>query len=125
MLIKRNGSTRLVILIGKWAVKVPKVPNSWYHFLYAILQNLNERNTWHWNSGRYEQGKSHLLCPVIWCSMGGWVLIMRRALPISRAIFESESALSEHSKYFPGDDDICNYGLINGKIVKVDYGSLK
>lgn len=32
--------------------------------------------------------------------------------------------ISEHKKYFPGDDTMSNYGMIDGGIVKIDYGQL-
>ena len=31
---------------------------------------MNEDKTWKWNTGTYEKGKGHLLCPVVWSSWG-------------------------------------------------------
>jgi hypothetical protein len=120
--IERRGVTRIVILTNRYAIKIPK-PKIWNHFLRGILANISEKRTWRWNSGEYEEGFSHLLCPVVWCSWGGWILVMERARPLSRADWEWVT-VPEHKKHFPGDDTMSNYGWMEGRVVKIDYGEL-
>lgn len=78
MKVLLSGCTRIVIVLNNVVVKVSK-PYIWRHFLSGLIANISERNTWRWNSGKYEDGKSHLLCPVVWASRGGWILVMKRA----------------------------------------------
>lgn len=132
-----SGCTRIVFIFKTFVVKIPNFRYSWDHFLKGILGNINESRTWKWNSGKYESGKSHLLCPVIWCSWGGWVLIMKRAdtesyerwvrslPPISNTEDCVESNKMFYSQWITaglgGDDKADNYGYLNGQIVKIDY----
>jgi hypothetical protein len=120
-----RGCTRIVLLTKNHAIKLPNFRHSWQVFLMGLVANLNEKHTWQWNSGRYEQGRSHLLCPVTWCSWGGWVLVMKRAVPC-RWLDEGGEDI-DFSKWvvegLGGDDKPANYGTLDGRIVKLDYGS--
>ncbi len=78
MRISLHGTTRIVILCGRVAIKIPNFTRSWLHFLKGVVGNMMECQTWRWNSGKFEEGKSRLLCPVLFMSWGGWMLIMRR-----------------------------------------------
>lgn len=117
MRIDRKGITRTVFLIGDYAIKIPNFRYQWNHFLQGLLANINEAKTWRLN-------KSELLCPVIWASWGGWILVMRRAVPCKWLDEGGEEI--DYSKWivegFGGDDKPCNYGIINGKTIKLDYG---
>jgi hypothetical protein len=123
MMIK-TGITRIVFVLETRVVKIPNFFYSWQSFLRGILANISEGQTWRWNSGKYERGKSHLLCPVILTSWGGWILIMRKA---ETAIFYEDGRefdFSKHIAEFPGDDKPSNYGFLEGRLVKIDYGQL-
>lgn len=91
-------------------------------FIKGILANMYENNLWTYNSGIWDSSISHLICPVVWCSWGGWILIMRKAAPLTKQQYY-ESDISEHERYFPGDAGPSNYGLLDGRIVKIDYGN--
>jgi len=128
MRIDDSGCTRVVLVFESYVLKIPRFTYSWSHFLKGLLANMQERDCWKWNSGKYEKGDSHLLCPVIWGSWGGWLLIMKRA-DVKRHLDE---VYKEKRKYcyatiinagFGGDDKPENYGYLNNKLVKVDYGS--
>lgn len=124
-IILKRGVTRCVILIGKFAIKIPNFTHSWFHFLKGLVGNINEKQTWRWNSGKYEKGTSHLLCPVIWCSWGGWLLVMRRAKLLSSEEWDAMPYYTDqHREYFIGDDTISNYGVLDDRLVKLDYGEL-
>lgn len=121
-LVSLNGVTRVVITWRGVAIKFPK-PKKWANFLRGLIANINERDTWKFNSGKYERGHSRLLAPVIWCSWGGWILLMERAtLPTEQQWHEGGLCIQDHIKHFKGDDNIENYGFIKERLVKIDYG---
>lgn len=119
--INRNGCTRIVFIFKKIVVKIPNFTYSWEHFLKGLIANIHESKCWKYNSGKFETGLSSLLCPVLWCSYGGWILIMKKAKVLTDLEF-IESDISEHIKHFAGDDKSDSYGWINDNIVKIDYG---
>ncbi len=123
MRINRKGVTRIVIEFEKVVVKIPNFLYQWDHFLKGIIGNINEYKTWKYNSGKLESGKSYLLCPVVWCSLGGWILVMKKAFPLTRDQWEN-TYIPEHKKHFPGDDTMSNYGTFENRLVKIDYGEL-
>lgn len=123
MKLSRTGVTRLVFVLNDRVIKIPNFTCQWSHFLSGLLANMRESKGWKWNSGVYERGYSRLLCPVIWASWGGWILVMKRVDYIMTWEDEGKYDISEHINQFPGDDKIVNYGLLSGKVVKFDYGS--
>lgn len=124
MKINTIGTTRIVIVLKNIVVKIPNFTFCWTNFVQGILANINENETWKYNSGQYESGKSHLLCPVKWCSWGGWILIMEK---VDELITEDNCHswdCSKHKECFGGDDTISNYGVLQGRLVKIDYANL-
>lgn len=125
MRINLKGITRIVIEFKNVVVKIPRFTFSWNHFLRGLIANMDERDTWRWNSGKFEKGRSHLLCPVLWCSWGGWILIMPKAETFTAEDWpELYGVIWEHREAFAGDDNYSNYGLYKGMIVKIDYADL-
>lgn len=124
MRIDRKGCTRLVFIFKNIVIKVPNFTCQWNLFLRGLLANMQEDQTWRWNSGVNEGGNSHLLCPVIWCSWGGWILVMKKA-----EVFDMDAPhdIIDYQIWrtagFGGDDKPCNYGMLEGRVVKIDYGS--
>jgi len=117
------GVTRIVFVFKSFVVKIPR-PGIWSHFLKGLIGNIHEAQTWKWNSGKYESGKSYLLCPVVWAAWGGWILIMKRAEILTEDQFSKEN-IEPHMIWFDGDDKSNNYGYYKGRLVKVDYGELE
>lgn len=76
MKINRKGATRIVFVFDKIVIKIPNFTCQWDHFLMGLLSNIQENKLWKWNTGKFESGRSKYLCPVKWCSFGGWFLIM-------------------------------------------------
>jgi hypothetical protein len=115
--VNRQGCTRIVLLVGEYAIKLPNALHGWPLFLQGLLANINERKTW-------TASHSELLCPVLWSSWGGWLLVMRRAVPC-RWLDEGGEEI-DYSRWivegFGGDDKPTNYGVLNGHVVKLDYG---
>lgn len=138
MEINRRGITRIVFVFKKVVVKIPNFSYSWSHFLKGLIANIDEGRCWRYNSGKYEKGKSHLICPVIWTSWGGWILVMQRAdmklwEQTVKEHYPEPDDCHDRAKYqeklyktwieagFGGDDKDDNYGYLKGKLVKVDY----
>ena len=119
MRVNSEGITRLVIIFKTVVVKIPRLRwsnNIWYSFLKGICANIEEHRTW-------EATKSELLCPVVWCSWGGWILIMKKA-DVDKWIKESEDinwSYAAHINAGFGDDKSSNYGYYKNKLVKIDY----
>jgi len=141
MVINSTGITRIVFVFKTFVVKVPNWHYSWHHFLKGILANIQENHAWKYNSGNLESGKSHLLCPVKWCSWGGWILIMERAdmkrwenevrsMPSFKNNTDLFAIKAENARLyskwveagFGGDDKVDNYGYYKDRLVKIDYG---
>jgi len=138
MKINRTGITRIVIELNSVVIKTPNFTYSWQHFLKGLVANIHENQTWKYT-------KSELLCPVVWSSWGGWVLIMKKAdtarlekeiemLPYKMMYSpEARDNWFEYKKGFfnkwidagfGGDDKVDNYGYYQDRIVKIDYGQI-
>jgi hypothetical protein len=73
-----------------------------------------------------------ILCPVLWCSPGGFVLIMRAAVPLSDMMtLEDYLNFAEEwdADATPGDDSCpfdpkaSDWGWYNGRRVALDYST--
>ena len=106
----KTGVTRIVLLVNKFAIKLPSFRNGWRCFLQGILANEQERV---WSAGLIDDR----LCPVIISSRFGFWLAMRRADEIT------ELPPRENFNGLPLDYKLSNFGLLDGRIVLVDYGS--
>lgn len=113
----KSGATRHVLLIGCWAVKVPRV-TSWRNFLQGLLANMQERE--------FARTGWPELCPVLWAVPGGWVLVMARAQPLTAAEwsdFRPDDFCAARDYAVPVESKHCSFGTLAGRIVAVDYGS--
>lgn len=115
MRLIRHGICRDVLLIGRWAIKVPTFRYGLTSFARGILANDSERS-WSGMPG---------LCPVVW-SLGGLVNIYPRCdpLPAIRAVEfdEDPTAYAEIAPDWPAPDrKPDNLGVLDGRIVWLDY----
>lgn len=112
------GCTRTVLLIGSWVIKIPSVVE-WRLFLYGLLANIQER--------RFSKTGWPELCPVLWALPGGWLIIMRRAEPLTREqfmTFDIDGFREKPGHLITGvENKMDSFGWIDGRIVAVDYGS--
>lgn len=136
MTVNQRGITRIVFVFKNFVVKIPRFTYSWEHFLKGLIANMHEGKTWKYC--KYSKQDRKLLCPVIWHSWGGWILIMKRAdvkrhmeevyaLPPLPEGTDSEKELQARYKKwidegFGGDDKCDSYGYIGNNLVKIDYG---
>lgn len=132
----RRGITRTVFIFKHFVIKVPSVRYRWKFFVQGFCANLKESQTW--RKSCKTCGKSYLLCPVLWCSWVGCILIMARA-DVDEHMTEMESitkkctTIDQHQELrkvmyrywidagFGGDDKPDNYGYYTGRLVKIDY----
>ena len=117
------GATRMIILIGRFAVKIPRWL-SWKHFLLGLIANMQERD--------FSAAKWPELCPVVWAAWGGWLSIMRRAEPLTDAHWENfkptvvngwTSGVEGDGYYVPCEPKMNSFGWYGGRIVCIDYGN--
>lgn len=110
--LNRTGRNRWVILVGRYAIKLPS-PRSWQDFLFGLLNNLHEAR----------DGKLPGRCPVVARLPLGFAVVMRRAIPLSEQEFAAFGAYEfcrEHGISAEHKPD--SFGKLNGRIVALDYG---
>lgn len=99
----RLGANRRVFLIGRYAIKIPRLRS----FRFG---RLNNRNEWLW------QHEDERYCPVLWCDRWGLVQVMRRAEFVG--IFRAAALPSLLGVERKSD----SWGLYRARMVAVDYG---
>ena len=117
----KKGTNRIVFIFKKYVVKIPNFTHSWQNFIVGILSNIRENETYKYNKHKTE---INYLCPSLFC-FGGFLQIMLKAKPMTSEDYYVyyEMYVEQIKKYFPGDDNYTNYGFLNGRPVKIDYGS--
>lgn len=114
-----RGSSRIVILIGRYAIKFPRASG-----LRRVRQGLrcNQAEVDAWKERRYPN-----LCPILWSSPGPLVVVMPRARIMSNAEFDAWFE-SDDWPHFVGDNTpyelkSADAGILpDGRRVMVDYG---
>jgi hypothetical protein len=100
-----RGASRTVLLVGRWAVKAPRLRAGWRAFLCGLLSNMSERDRW-------RLGSRDGLCPVLWSLPGGICLVMPR-VRITGEVPERNVAGFDHKA--------SSYGYHRGELVAIDY----
>ena len=114
----RQGITREVFLTRRYAIKIPKLIYGWHKFLCGLLANMQEAT--------FARAGWPELCPVVFSIPGGWLVVMRRAKPLSDAEWEAfdAPAFCETADYLiPAEFKQDSFGMLDGRIVAVDYGN--
>src|ERR1700730_12439532 len=115
------GTTRRVLVLGPWAIKVERG---------ACGRRCNkyEANLFRTVDGR----RRAMLCPVLWCSGSGVLLVMATAQPLPKADHEDLLYRGDFPDwdYRPGEDDApfeyksSDWGrLKDGRLVALDYST--
>jgi hypothetical protein len=121
--LRLKGTHRVVYLVGPYAIKRP-VFRPWRLFLCGLLANMQEAT--------FSDAGWSELCPVVFAMPGGWFNIMRRAEPITNEQFaklnysewiRGGQALPDGDWIIPVENKQCSFGILDGRIVAVDYGS--
>jgi hypothetical protein len=126
MLIVRRGISRTVILVGRWAVKVPSLRGGstgptlrgrLQSFAEGVLANASEHQ-WH----DYEPWRGKVT-PVLRSWLGGLVQVYPRCAPLpvnERDEYDGPYPLPELEPD-PRDNKADNFGLLGGRVVRLDY----
>lgn len=116
-----KGATRIVFMFSKFVIKIPRVI-PWKNCLVGMLANLQERE--------FNTLKRNDLAPIFLSSRLGLFVIMKRAKPIENytdaefwGILDEMYKGTDFYEFMLSDYKMNNYGIINGKIVKIDYGN--
>lgn len=117
----RKGATRSVFVFSNFVIKVPTFL-SWRLFLNGLLANIQEE---------LFSGVDDCLCPVMYSDIFGFVLIMKRACVIPNRInhlnfcnyLEAKYKNNNMSELILSDSKPSNWGILEGKLVKIDYGN--
>jgi hypothetical protein len=118
--ISKAGSMRSpVIVVGRFAFKFARNAR-------GRASNLYEANLYR----SVNATRRALLCPVVWVSGRGFVLIMRAAKPLTEMMSMDEYlAVDEAWDYVPGEDSspfepkACDWGWFEGRMVALDYST--
>jgi hypothetical protein len=118
-----NGATRLVLLVGRWAIKVPRI-TSWKLFLHGLLANMQE--------AEFSKAGWPELCPVLWSIPGGLLVVMKRAVPVTDGWWKTRQDVIDRvfnprrGYVVPVERKQDSFGWLDsedGRLVAVDYGS--
>ena len=119
MEIKRNGCTRIVFLIWKFAIKIPNFTNSHQHFLQGCCANWSERKL-NIESKNY---KNDLLQDKFsisyFCSWFGLIQIQARCEECKHHLTEEQT--KEYELLCGTDFKKENFGYYQGRLVCLDY----
>lgn len=113
----KRGASRVVVCIGACAIKLPQA-RTWRGFLHGLIDNMNEAATW-----KHIQTDREWLCPVLWASPGGWLLIMRRALALTHNAELPEPMVAAARALQLEEWHAFNVGWYAGRLVFVDYAT--
>jgi hypothetical protein len=115
-----RGAHRQVFVSKFYVLKVPR----WDAVSSGRRANRTERDTW-------KATHDERLCPVICGNAWGFFVLMPFARPLSDAEFDEflmKDALIMSNPFIPnthgGDFKKRNFGMLNGQIVKIDYGGI-
>lgn len=122
--LKTNGVTRTVILIGRYAIKLPCVHHNYAMFIEGIRSNLAE--------GRFVGYDPQApIAKTLYSNRFGLLNIQERVRPVSHknkmfrlALVELASGEFFHRDFILDDPKKDNFGYNSqNKLVKIDYGN--
>jgi hypothetical protein len=118
--VSQTGSTRSpVIVIGPFAFKFARNARGRASNIYEdnLYRNSNET-------------RRRLLCPALWVSPNGGLLVVRAAVPLAEIMSEEEYQHAWQTwDYAPGEDSCpfepkaCDWGWFEGRKVALDYST--
>lgn len=116
----KHGTTRKVLLAGRYAFKVPNW-EEYRLFLHGLLANMQETR---FNRGLTQPPSTRqMMCPVLFALWGGWLVVMPRCEPIARNSFFRLKYKRFTDRGIPVEHKLDSYGRLDGKIIAIDYGS--
>ncbi len=118
MKVIKRGITRIVILIGNYAFKIPNFKYQHNHFLKGCYCNWNERYYTKQSKGYIGEGFFSKIAPTLFCSWFGLISIQKRVEILTEDLTDEQ--WEEMKEFIECKKE--NYGYLNGKLVCVDYG---
>lgn len=120
--VTSSGATRLVFLVGRYAVKLPQLRYGWRNFLHGLLANLQERE--------FSRAGWPELCPVVFALPLGLLVVMPRAEVLDDGDGRDDAALEAMLSDFcnrpdyvvPAELKADSFGYLGGRLVAIDYG---
>lgn len=116
--VVNTGSTRLVLLIGGYAIKIPRGDDNSFGIFLGILRG------WIGNRTEYMYTKYNIYSftnPILFSFLFSLVVVQKRTELITREEFFS---LERDDYPFGGFEwKLDSFGKIDNKIVVIDYGS--
>lgn len=121
-----RGASRLVLLLGPWAIKF-----GWRRYSHAEFMTGPESNRFEFSQWRKFRDRTDELCPNIWADRFGLVLVMRR---IDRELTDVEFAELVFDRWIDRYSPACpdahpkvemkpsSFGWLEGRIIAIDYG---
>lgn len=113
MKVSRKGVTRIVLLIGSYAIKFPNPLYCHSHFLQGCYANWSERQL----TKRFNIYQ-HKISPTFFCAWFGLFSVQRRVLELNRDLSSKEV---EYFKELTSDIKKENFGWLEERLVCVDY----
>ena len=114
-MIRKIGTTRIVFLIGRYAIKLSNHGYCHQHFLQGCYANWAERN---YCKMFKDLPIGDMVAPSIFCSWFGLFQIQKRCEPLNRDLTAKEEKMFK---------DVCtdikaeNFGIYEGRLVCLDY----
>lgn len=120
-----HGIMRTVYLTRRYAIKIPSPRFGWRMFIRGLSANLGEREYWRrWEGDTSfvveDRTYSGMLCPVLWSSWGGWVIVMPRVEILTEEEYREDVGGPVLTAFHDSKAD--NFGWLDGRVVCVDYG---
>ena len=117
------GATRIVFIFNKIVIKIPNI-KEYRLFLHGILANMQEY-TFYKRSKREDLAKVYFISPL------GLFIIMRKAKVFCNKVnhlnflnmIEDKYKNDVMKDFMLSDCKVTNWGIINKKLVKIDYGN--
>lgn len=110
----KAGVSRVVLLVGRFAIKVPNPRWGMKYFVMGMLGNMLERERW-------VLSKHPALVPVLACAPLGLLAIQRRCSEIAPRLLTKDEITN--LPFIGYDNNGHNAGLLDGRLVLFDYGN--
>jgi hypothetical protein len=113
-----------VIIVKKWALKVPTINSGWQYFLCGLLANMQEQ----WLSKITRSGPdAHKLCHVVFRIPLGFLIVMRKAAKLTDEEFAAwrdnyDTFIRYENGFLPIEPKRSSFGWLDGRVGAVDYG---
>ena len=115
----KKGTTRLVFLLDKYAIKIPNFTYSWQNFLTGCLANCNERTFCKQWKGMPEY---NLVAKTYFSSWFGLINIQEKVYTLGLPIWHVDNWVDERFSGICSDIKTENFGFNKkGEVVCLDY----